>query len=121
MSLTFVIKLDSMRFHALVGAMPHEVEVAQSLEVDVSAWVSREESARGADGVLDYRQLYDLVSSVVAKGHILYLEDLVAQVADQALEFDGVTRVCVSARKPHVALPGPLSYAQVTLERARDD
>ncbi len=121
MAHTFIVKLEAMSFHTRVGALPHEAEIAQSLEVDVSAWVSRNEGARGSDGILDYRELYDLVSDVVSAGHILYLEDLVSRVADQALEIDGVTRVAVTARKPHVALPGPLAYAQVTLDRARDD
>ncbi len=121
MTNTFVVKLQAMSFHTRVGALPHEAEIAQSLEVDVSAWVSRKESAHGSDGILDYRRLYDLVSDVVSAGHILYLEDLVSRVVERALELDGVTRVAVSARKPHVALPGPLAYAQVTLDRSRDD
>jgi dihydroneopterin aldolase len=107
MAFTFVVKLEAMRFHAI--------------EVDVSAWVSREKSAHGSEGVLDYRRVYDLVSTIVTKGHIQYLEDLTAEVADQTLALDGVQRVLVNARKPQVALSGPLAYAQVTLERVRDD
>jgi dihydroneopterin aldolase len=121
MSRTFVVRLDAMRFHTRVGVLPHEAELAQSLEVDVSAWVSRPDDARGGEGILDYRQLYDVVAGVVAAGHILYLESVVSQIADRTLQMAGVNRVVVSARKPQVALPGPLGFAQVTLERARDD
>lgn len=120
MPLTFVVKLEAMRFHARIGVLPHEAELAQSIEVDLSAWVSREQDAHGSEGVLDYRVMYDMVSGVIARGHILYLEDLVSQVAGQALAYAGVERVVVSARKPNVALAGPLAFAQVTLERARD-
>jgi dihydroneopterin aldolase len=120
MALTFVVKLEAMRFHARIGILPHEAELAQSVEVDLSAWVSRDEKAHGSEGVLDYRVMYDIVSGVIAKGHILYLEDLVAQIAEQALGHAGVERVKVSARKPNVALAGPLAYAQETIERARD-
>lgn len=110
-----------MRFHTRIGVLPHEAEISQPIELDVAAWVARDESARGADGVLDYRRLYAMVSSVVGGGHILYLEDLAATIAEQALGFEAVMRVMVNVRKPHVALGGPLAYAQVTLERARDE
>jgi dihydroneopterin aldolase len=121
MELTFVVKLEAMRFHTRIGALPHEAEIAQSLEVDLSAFVSRDGSARGGEGIVDYRSLYDVVAGIIGGGHILYLEDLVAEIADQALRIPGVSRVVVSARKPQVALQGPLSHAQVTLDRARND
>ena len=117
MPLTFVVRLEAMRFHTLIGVLPHEAEISQPIELDVAAWVSRD----GAEGVLDYRRLYTVVSSIVGQGHILYLEDLAAAIADRALSIDGVKKVLVNARKPHVALGGPLAYAQVTLERARDE
>ena len=121
MLLTFVVRLEAMRFHTRIGVLPHEAEIAQAVEVDVSVWVNRDETARGAEGVLDYRRLYDLVSGIIAEGHILYLEDLVSRVVEGALKMDGVLKVIASARKPQVALGGPLAHAQVTLERSRDD
>lgn len=120
MELTFIVKLEAMRFHTRIGALPHEAEIAQSLEVDVSAYVMRDDAARGSDGIVDYRNLYNVVSGIISAGHILYLEDLVAQIAERTLDIAGVTRVIVSARKPQVALEGPLSHAQVTLDRARN-
>jgi dihydroneopterin aldolase len=120
MDLTYVVKLDAMRFHTRIGALPHEAEIAQSLEVDVSVFVLRDENTRGGEGIVDYRSLYDVVAGIIGAGHILYLEDLVAQIAERALAISGVTRVIVSARKPQVALEGPLSHAQVTLDRARN-
>ncbi len=121
MAFTFVVRLDAMKFHARIGVLPHEAELAQPLEVDVAAWVSRNENAQGSEGVVDYRRIYDIVASMVVADHILYLEDLVAAVADQTLRIDAVQKVIVNARKPQVAMPGPLGYAQVTLERARDE
>src|SRR5665647_682946 len=121
MPFTFVVRLEAMQFHARIGVLPHEAEIAQPVEIDVSAWVSRDENAHGAEGVLDYRRVYDIVSEVVGEGHILYLEDLAATVADKTLWLDGVQKVLVNARKPQVALSGPLAFAQVTLERARDE
>jgi FolB domain-containing protein len=121
MAFTFVVRLEAMKFHALIGVLPHEAELAQPIEIDVAAWMTRDENARGSQGVLDYRSVYGIVASVVASGHILYLEDLVAAVAEQTLAHEGVQRVVVNARKPQVAMPGPLAYAQVSLDRSRNE
>jgi len=116
----YVVTLLGMRFHTHIGVLPHESEIAQSIEVDTSVWVRRAEIAHGGEGVLDYRALYELVSAIVSSGHIRYLEDLADRVADGALALDGVTRVVVKVRKPHVTLPGPLTHAEVSLDRRRE-
>jgi dihydroneopterin aldolase len=121
MAFTFVVRLEAMKFHARIGVLPHEAEIAQPLEVDVSAWVERDQNAKGSEGVLDYRRVYEIVSSIVTAGHIMYLEDLAAAIADQMLSIDLVQKVVIDVRKPQVAMPGPLAFAQVTLERARDE
>lgn len=115
----YVVTLQAMRFHTHIGVLPHEAEIAQSIEVDVSVWVSRPELAHGSEGVLDYRELYDLVSGIIGNGHIRYLEDLADQVVQGALEIQGVSRAAVKVRKPHVALGGPLQHAEVSLDRRR--
>lgn len=114
-----MITLKSMAFHTRIGVLPHEAEIAQSIEVDLSVWVSRPAGARRSEGIVDYRELYDLVARVVHQGHIHYLENLVEHVADAALENTLVRRVRVTARKPHVSLPGPLAHAEVSFERDR--
>jgi dihydroneopterin aldolase len=115
----YVVTLEAMRFHTHIGVLPHESEISQSVEVDLSVWTTRDSEAHGAEGVLDYRKLYDLVAGVIGKGHIRYLEDLVDRIAEGALAIDGVVRVAVKARKPHVALSGPLMHAEVSLDRTR--
>ncbi|HKY97700.1 MAG TPA: dihydroneopterin aldolase [Gemmatimonadaceae bacterium] len=115
----YVVTLQAMRFHTHIGVLPHEAEIAQSIEVDLSVWTQRSEVAHGSEGVIDYRELYDLVASIIANGHIRYLEDLADRVAAAALDIQGVSRVLINVRKPHVALAGPLQHAQVSLERRR--
>lgn len=114
-----VVTLKGMRFHTHIGVLPHEAEVAQSIEVDVSVWVKRPAAGDGAASVADYRDLYERAAGVLAHGHMKYLEDVAERIAEQALEVRLVTRVLVSVRKPHVALPGPLAYAEVTVERKK--
>jgi dihydroneopterin aldolase len=106
-----------MRFHALVGILPHEREVPQPIEVDLSV------NADPAHGVLDYRRLYDVTASVVANDgeSIDYLEEIGDRVADRVFALGRVVRaVRVAVRKPHVALGGPLAYAEVVVDRRAD-
>lgn len=102
-----------MRFHTLIGILPHEQTVPQPVEVDLTVWRDR----KGATELVDYRSLYDIAAKGLAPGHGPYLEDVADHVAAAALAISGVEGVRVAVRKPHVALAGPLEYAEVVVER----
>ena len=108
-----VISLVGMRFHVRVGILPHERDLAQPLEIDLS--VTRAPDARG---VLDYRTLYAIAAEHVKREPLEYLEGLGDAIADEAATLDGVVHVRVAVRKPHVMLDGPLSYAEIVVERS---
>ena len=110
------ITLSAMRFHTRIGVLPHEHEVGQPVEVDLTVWVAAPGGARAA---VDYRRLYGEVASSLADGHVDFLEDVAEEVARRALATTHVERARVAVRKPHVALPGPLAYAQVVVDRTR--
>ena len=116
---TDVVTLKAMRFHARIGVLPHEAEIAQSIEVDASLWVRRSGERPTAKDIVDYRRVYDLVADVVTRGHTNYLEEVGERIAERALQLPLVERVRIAVRKPNVALPGPLAYAEVALERER--
>ena len=103
-----------MRFHARIGILPHERELPQPLDVDLTVWTR----AR-AGAVLDYRSLYEGVAAAVGREHTDYLEELAERIAARALGDARVERARVAVRKPHVALPGPLVAAEVMIERER--
>lgn len=108
------IVLRAMRFQALVGILPHELTTPQPIEIDLTVDVGRGED------VVDYRRLYDAASRILDSGHIGYLEDIAERVAASAFATsDRIHRVQVAVRKPHVALGGPLAYAEVRVERTR--
>lgn len=109
------ITLRAMRFHPRVGILPHERELAQPLEVDLTVWTT----PREAGGVVDYRALYDLVARRVDVGPLDYIEHVAADIVEAARRIDGVVGARAAVRKPHVALPGPLEHAEVVVERGR--
>jgi dihydroneopterin aldolase len=108
------ITLHAMRFHGLVGILPHERDIPQPIEIDLTVTVAP------GEGVIDYRELYSLCASSVA-GQTSFLEGLATRVAKSALDLSPRVRMArVAVRKPHVALPGPLGYAEVVVERRAD-
>jgi dihydroneopterin aldolase len=111
------ITLRAMRFHALVGILPHERTVPQPIEIDLTVRIAANEGA----AIVDYRTLYELAARVVMRGPIDYLEQIADAIAEQALAHSAYVRLArVAVRKPHVALGGPLDYAEVVAERAAD-
>ena len=109
------ITLSGMRFHTRIGVLPHEREIAQPVEVDLTVWVAPTAVADG--GVVDYRALYALAAEALGGAHVRFLEDVAERVAEGALATPRVVGARVAVRKPHVALPGPLAFAQVVVER----
>jgi dihydroneopterin aldolase len=121
MSTRDCITLRGMRFHTLVGLLPHEEHVPQPLELDVTVWlplrpVGESDSPRQ---LVDYRDLYALVAEVVASSPHRLLEALCEKVASRVLTVPAIERVRVAARKPHVPIAGPLDHVEVVLERER--
>ena len=116
---TDVVTLKGMRFHARIGVLPHEAEIAQSIEVDASLWVRRSGTRLTSKDIVDYRRVYEIVAEVVTGGHTNFLEEVGERIAEHALQLPLVERVRIAVRKPNVVLPGPLAYAEVAHERAR--
>lgn len=116
------ISLKGMRFHTLVGLLPHEQHVPQPLELDVTVGLSlkRVGETDSPRALLDYRRLYEIVADTVGTSHHKLLEALCEKVAARVLALDEVRNVRVAARKPHAPIEGPLEYVEVVIERARE-
>ena len=109
------ITLRAMRFHALVGILPHERTTPQPIEIDLQVRVA------DGEGVVDYRELQSVAASVMQSGPIDFLEEIGTRVVDGALAHSTRIRSARAAvRKPHVALGGPLEYVEVVVERSVD-
>ena len=111
------VSLKGMRFHSRVGVLPHEEQLPQPVELDLSVTV---DASVRPPNVVDYVALYRAVAEVMNVRHIAYLEEAAERVASAALRVAGVRSATVSIRKPHVPLPGPVEYADVSITRERD-
>ena len=115
------ITLRGMRFHTLVGLLPHEENIPQPLEIDLTVRLSlrRVGETDSPRALLDYRKLYRVVADTVGTSHHRLLEALCERIAAAALALDHVETVRVAARKPHAPIPGPLDSVEVVIERSR--
>ncbi|HEY5087483.1 MAG TPA: dihydroneopterin aldolase [Gemmatimonadaceae bacterium] len=112
-----MVSLRGMRFHTRVGVLPHEAQLPQPVEVDLTVTV---DDAMRPPNVVDYVALYAAVANVMSTRHIAYLEEAAERVAAAALLVPGVRTATVCVRKPHVPLPGPVEFAEVSITRERD-
>jgi 7,8-dihydroneopterin aldolase/epimerase/oxygenase len=117
------ICLKGMRFHTLVGLLPHESEVAQPLELDLTVWLSlsRVGLTDSPSNLLDYRNLYEIVADTVGNSPHRLLEGLCEKIAARVMELESIAAVEVAARKPHVPIPGPLDHVEVVIRRTREN
>jgi len=116
------ISLRGMRFHTLVGLLPHEAKFPQPLELDVTAYLSLRQVGEtdSTRMLLDYRHLYEIVADAVGTSPHKLLEALCERIAAKVLASQGVDRVRVAARKPHAPIPGPVDCVEVVIDRVRD-
>lgn len=112
-----VVALKGMRFFTRVGVLPHEAEIAQPVEVDLSVTVAPEIRP---PNVVDYVALYAAVGEVMGAAHIPFLEEAAERIAAAVLGTPGVASASVTVRKPHVALGGPVEFAEVAIFRQND-
>jgi dihydroneopterin aldolase len=114
------IRLEGLRFFAVIGDLPHERSSPQPIEVDleVEADLARAAASdRLADGV-DYRDLYRAAAGALEGGDPPHLiEALCERIAGRVLAVRGVERVVVRCRKPWAALPGPADHVEIEIER----
>lgn len=115
------IVLKGMRFYGYHGVLPAEREQGQEFTVDVALDIELRGAGQADDlaQTVDYREVYSRTREVLEGTPRRLLESLAESVADRLLTLDRVTGVTVSVRKPHVRLPGPLDYSEVTIRRAR--
>jgi 2-amino-4-hydroxy-6-hydroxymethyldihydropteridine diphosphokinase len=104
------ITLRSMRFHALIGILPHERTTPQPVEIDLTVTV------QPGEGVVDYRRLYEIAASAASAGPIDYLEDLGERIARGA---ENASSVAVpDPDLAYVALGSNMGDRQAHLSRA---
>ena len=117
------ILIDDLRVLTVIGALPHEREIAQPIRIDLSLGVDLHEAGRSDElaDTVHYGLVCERVSTVCRESKDILLERLAAKVADVVLDFDLVEDVDVTLTKLAPTVPEEVTYTHLRLVRTRKE
>ena len=119
--MTDQIEISGLRAVTIVGALPHEREIPQPLQIDLSFDVDLHDAGRSDElgDTVHYGSVADRVVAVVEESKDILLERLVSRVADEVLAFDRVEAVDVRLTKVRPPLAVDAVSTSVRVRRTR--
>jgi len=119
--MTDQILITGIRAVTIVGALPHEREIAQPLQIDLSLDVDLHDAGRSDElgDTVHYGLVTERVVTAVEESKDVLLERLAARIADEALAFDRVEAVDVTLTKLRPPLPNDVVSTAVRVRRTR--
>ncbi len=115
------ILIDGIRAVTIVGALPHERELAQPLQVDLALDVDLHDAGRSDElgDTVNYGLVAERVVAAVEESKDVLLERLASRIADEVLVFDRVEAVDVTLTKLRPPLPQDVATTAVKVRRTR--
>lgn len=119
--MTDQIEISALRVVAIVGALPHEREIAQPLQIDLTLDVDLADAGQSDDltDTVHYGLVADRVITLVQESKDILLERLAARVADEVLTFDRVEAVTVVVTKLRPPIAVDAASTAVRMHRTR--
>ncbi len=117
------IDISGLRAVTIVGALPHEREIPQPLQIDLSLEVDLRDPGRTDElgDTVHYGLVADRVVAAVEESKDILLERLVARIAEEVLSFDRVDAVDVELTKLRPPLAVDAATTSVRIRRTRAD
>jgi dihydroneopterin aldolase/2-amino-4-hydroxy-6-hydroxymethyldihydropteridine diphosphokinase len=117
------ILIDDLRVLTIIGALPHEREIAQPLRIDLSIGLDLRNAGRSDElnDTVHYGLVCERVVAMARDSKDILLERLAAKVADVVLEFDLVETVDVKVTKLRPPVPEAVESTSVVLTRSRSE
>ncbi|MFT4657281.1 MAG: dihydroneopterin aldolase/2-amino-4-hydroxy-6-hydroxymethyldihydropteridine diphosphokinase [Candidatus Aldehydirespiratoraceae bacterium] len=115
------IEINGLRVVTIVGALPHEREIPQPLEIDLAFDVDLHDAGMTDElgDTVHYGLVADRVVAVVEESKDILLERLVSRIADEVLAFDRVEAVEVKLTKVRPPLAVDAVNTAVRIRRTR--
>ncbi len=115
------ISISGLRAITIVGALPHEREIEQPLQIDLDLRVDLRDPGLTDElgDTVHYGLVADRVVAVVEESKDILLERLIARIADEALQFDRVEAVDVTLTKLRPPLAVDAVSTSVSISRTR--
>lgn len=115
------ILIDDLRVLTIIGALPHERELAQPLRIDLAIGLDLRNAGRSDElnDTVHYGLVCERVVEMARSSKDILLERLAAKVADVVLEFDLVEQVDVTITKLRPPVPETVESTSVVISRTR--
>ncbi|MEL6890083.1 MAG: 2-amino-4-hydroxy-6-hydroxymethyldihydropteridine diphosphokinase [Actinomycetota bacterium] len=115
------ILISGIRAVTIVGALSHERELAQPLQIDLALDVDLHDAGRSDElgDTVHYGLVTERVVAAVEESKDVLLERLAARVADEVLVFDRIEAVEVTLTKLRPPLPQDVGTTAVRVRRTR--
>jgi dihydroneopterin aldolase/2-amino-4-hydroxy-6-hydroxymethyldihydropteridine diphosphokinase len=117
------IDISGLVVTTVVGALPHEREMAQPVRIDLSLHVDLRDAGRTDElgDTANYGEVTQRVAAVVRESKDVLLERLAERVAEVAVAFDRVEGVEVTVTKVRPPIPEQVDTTAVHIQRRRAD
>lgn len=115
------LRLKNMVFYGRHGVLSEERTLGQKFEVDVEMALDFIEVAALDDPkkVIDYRNVFKIVETIVTKRKFKLMEALAARIADMLIDRFPVRELIVRVRKPHPPIRGHIGSVEVEVRRGK--
>ena len=115
------IDIAGLRTTALIGAMAHEREARQPLQIDLSihADLSRAGKTDALGDTVHYGEVCDSVVALINKSEFVLLERLAQAIADLVLNFPLVVGVDVKVTKLRPPIAATVENTSVSITRTK--
>jgi dihydroneopterin aldolase/2-amino-4-hydroxy-6-hydroxymethyldihydropteridine diphosphokinase len=122
-STTDRIDINGLVVTTIVGALPHEREIAQPVRIDLSLHVDLRDAGRTDElgDTANYGEVTSRVADAVRESKDVLLERLAERVAEIAVGFDRVEGVEVTVTKVRPPIPEQIETTAVRIHRRRAD
>ena len=117
------IEINGLTVTTVVGALPHEREMAQPLRVDLSLLADLHDAGRSDElgDTVNYGAVTDRVAAVVREHKDVLLERLADRIAEVVVGFDRVEGVELTVTKLRPPIAEQVETTSVRIQRDRAD
>ena len=117
------IEINGLMVTTVVGALPHEREIAQPLRVDLSLVVDLHDAGRSDElgDTVHYGEVTDRVAAVVRENKDVLLERLADRIAEVVVGFDRVEAVELTVTKLRPPIAEHVETTSVSIRRTRGE
>ncbi len=97
-----IIEIDTLRFEAIIGLLPFERNMPQTVEVDITIEY-RYPCSSCRSGYIDYAKIVEVVKNHIMEGRYQLLEDAIVGVKNSIIAlYPQITSMTISISKPNI-------------------